>query len=96
VSPASAAPSGAQTKGKDAASVDRWEFCYVDLLRHEVTRLSSQGLDQKKIKKDKLREEDTKDDATARFVADLGLEGWELVGGGGDIRPVFFFRRRLP
>ena len=96
MSAAATAPSGAQTKGKDGAPSERWEFCYVDLLRHEVTRLSNQGLDQKKIKKDKLREEDTKDDATARFIATLGLEGWELVGGGGDIRPVFFFRRRLP
>lgn len=83
-------------KGQGVPGMDRWEFCYVDLLRHEVTRLTSDGLDQKRIKKDKLREEDTKDDATARFIAELGIQGWELVGGGGDIRPVFYFRRRIP
>ena len=75
--------------------MDRWEFCYVDLLRHEVTSFSRDGMETRKIKKDKSREEDTKDNATGRFVADLGLEGWELAGGGADIRPVLFFRRRV-
>ena len=79
----------------DKQARDRWEFCYVDLLRHEVTRLTAAGPEQKRIKKDKLREEDTKDDATGRFVAELGLDGWELVNGSGDIRPVLFFRRRV-
>jgi hypothetical protein len=75
--------------------MDRWEFCYVDLLRHEVTRLSADGWSQKKIKKDKGLTDDTKDDATARFVAALGMDGWELVDGGGDIRPVLYFKRRI-
>jgi len=76
--------------------MDRWEFCYVDLLRHEVTRLTADGWAQKKIKKDKGKVEDTKDDATARFVAEMGLEGWELVNGNGAIRPILYFRKRIP
>jgi hypothetical protein len=75
--------------------VDRWEFCYVDMLRHEVTRFSAQGTETKKIKKDKARQEDTKDDATGRFVAELGQEGWELASGTADIRPMLFFRKKI-
>ena len=74
--------------------MDRWEFCYVDTLRHEVTRFSGEGAETKKIKKDKTREDDTKDDATGRFIAALGLEGWDIACGTSDIRPVLFFRRR--
>ena len=72
------------------------EFCYVDMLRRECTRFTAKGLETKKIKKDKSREEDTKDDAVGRFVAELGTEGWELKGGTADVRPVLFFSRRLP
>jgi hypothetical protein len=75
-------------------STDHWEFCYVDMLRHEVTRFSPQGMETKKIKRDKTRQEDTKDDATGRFVAELGMEGWELASGTADIRPVLFFKKR--
>jgi hypothetical protein len=74
--------------------MDRWEFCYVDMLRHEVTRFSSRGLEVKKIKRDKSLEEDTKDDAVGRFVAELGMDGWEIVSGTADIRPVIFFRKK--
>ena len=74
--------------------MDRWEFCYVDTLRHEVTRFSAEGADTRKIKKDKSREEDSKDDATGRFIAELGLQGWDIAFGTSDIRPVLFFRRR--
>jgi hypothetical protein len=74
---------------------DRWEFSYVDILRHEYVRFTAQGLETRKIKKDKAREEDSKDDAVGRFVAELGFEGWELASGTADIRPVLFFRRKL-
>jgi len=76
-------------------STDRWEFCYVDMLRHEFTRFSVKGLETRKIKKDKSFEEDTKDDATGRFVSELGMEGWEIASGTADIRPVLFFKRKL-
>jgi hypothetical protein len=76
--------------------MDRWEFCYVDLIRHEITYLTSEGLEHRRVKKDRMRKSDTKDDATARFIAALGREGWEMTNGFGDIRPVFFFKRKLP
>jgi hypothetical protein len=75
--------------------MDRWEFCYVDLLRHGVTHLTAEGWAQKKIKKNKGMSEDTKDDATARFVAVMELERWEPVSGNGEIRPILYFRRRI-
>ncbi|HTY60115.1 MAG TPA: hypothetical protein VMF59_14940 [Bacteroidota bacterium] len=74
--------------------MDRWEFCYVDMLRHEFTRFTSKGLEVKKIKRDKSLENDTKDDAVGRFVAELGTDGWEIVSGTADIRPVIFFKKR--
>jgi hypothetical protein len=74
--------------------MDRWEFCCVDMLRHEYIRFSPEGLEMRKIKKDKSREEDTKDDAVGRFVAQLGLEGWDLASGTADVRPVLYFRRK--
>jgi hypothetical protein len=74
---------------------DRWEFSYVDMLRHEYVLFTAKGLEMRKIKKDKTRDEDTKDDAAGRFVAELGVEGWELASGTADIRPVLFFRRKL-
>ncbi len=70
------------------------EFCHVDTLHHVVVYLTPEGMKESKIKKDKSSEEDTKDDATARFVAQLGLAGWQLVGGSGDVRPVLFFQRQ--
>ena len=76
--------------------MDRWEYCYVDLVRHEVTYLTTEGLENQRVKKDRMREDDTKDNATARLVAVLGREGWEMTNGFGDIRPVLFFKRKLP
>jgi hypothetical protein len=76
--------------------MDRWEYCYIDLVRHDITCLTTEGLKNRRIKKDRSRENDTKDDATARLVAVLGHEGWEMTNGFGDIRPVFFFKRKLP
>ena len=76
-------------------SLDRWEFCYVDTLRHECVRFSAHGMEARKIKRDKSREEDSKDDAVGRFVADLGMDGWEIVSGTADMRPVLFFKKKL-
>jgi hypothetical protein len=75
--------------------MDRWEFCYVDLLNRTHVRFTSRGLERTKCKKDKNIEDDSKEDATARTVAELGLDGWELTNGVGDVSPVLFFKRRL-
>jgi D-alanyl-D-alanine carboxypeptidase len=76
--------------------MDRWEFCFVDLLNHVSIRLTPTGMERTKFKRDKGLDNDSKDDATARGVARLGLEGWEMTNGVGDVRPVLFFKRRLP
>jgi hypothetical protein len=79
----------------ECTTMEQWEVCYVDLLNHEVTHLSAEGLERKRIKRDKSLEDDSRDDAVARLVANLGMQGWELTNGYGDVRPVLFFRRRL-
>jgi len=74
----------------------RWEYCYVDLLNRTMVRATSDGLERVKFKRDKSLPDDTKEEAAGRAVARLGLEGWELVNGYGDVRPILFFRRALP
>ena len=75
--------------------MEKYEFCYVDTLGHTMVTMTPEGRVESRIKKDKQKDGDTKDDATARAVSRLGLEGWELVNGIGDIRPVFFFQRKV-
>ena len=74
---------------------ERWEYCYVDLLNRPMVRATPEGLERVKFKRDKSLPEDTKEDAAGRAVARLGMEGWELVNGYGDIQPILFFRRKL-
>lgn len=73
----------------------KYEVCYVDTLHHTVAFLTPEGLKETKIKKDKANESDSKDHATARFVAELGRDGWMMTNGSGDVRPVLFFRREI-
>ena len=75
--------------------MEGFEFCYVDTLDHTVVTMTPEGRVESRIKKDKQKEGDTKDHATARVISRLGLEGWELVNGIGDVRPVFFFQRKV-
>lgn len=75
--------------------MEKWEFCYVDCFRHDMVRFTPDGAVEKKLKKDKTRDGDSKGEATARVVAWLGLEGWELAGGAWDAGPILFFRRRV-
>jgi hypothetical protein len=75
--------------------MERFEFCYVDTLDHLMVSMTAEGRVESRIKKDKQKNGDTRDDATARVVAKLGMEGWHLVNGVGDIRPVLFFQRKL-
>ena len=77
-------------------ATQRWEYCYVDLMNRTMIRATTEGLERVKFKRDKSLPDDTKEDAAGRAIARLGLEGWELVNGFGDIRPILFFRRLLP
>jgi hypothetical protein len=80
----------------EETGMDRWEFCFADLLNHIIVRLTPRGMERVKVKRDKTLDDDTKDEAMARAVAQLGLDGWELTNGVGDFRPVLFFKRRVP
>jgi hypothetical protein len=73
--------------------MDRWEYCFVDMLSHDVHYITTEGLKRQKIKRDNSLDEDSKDDATARLVAHLGLAGWDLVTASGGIRPILYLKR---
>jgi len=75
--------------------MDRWEYCYADMLYHRVFYFTSKGFKEQKIKKDKSIGDGSKDDAFARAIAQMGKDGWELINGAGDMRVVLFFRRRM-
>ncbi len=75
--------------------MDRWEYCLVDMLGHDIHYITADGLKRQKIKRDKSLAEDSRDDATARLIAHLGLAGWELVNASGGIRPILYLKRRL-
>jgi hypothetical protein len=75
--------------------MDKWEICYVDTMYHTLTEFTESGLRETKIKRDKSLDDDNKSHATARLVARLSLEGWELVSGFGDIGKILFFKRRV-
>ncbi len=75
--------------------MERWEICYVDVVRREFTRMTAEGMEEKRIKRDKSRDDDSKGEATARLIAQLGREGWELTNGTWNVGPVLFFKRRI-
>jgi hypothetical protein len=76
--------------------MDRWEYCYADMSYHRVYYFTSEGFREEKIRRDKEVDE-TKDDAFARLVAKMGMDGWELTSGvGGGIIVTLFFKRKLP
>jgi hypothetical protein len=49
-----------------------------------------------RITQDKARGDKSVDDALLRTVAQLGLDGWELVGTSGENAKMMFFKRPLP
>jgi hypothetical protein len=73
----------------------KWEFCYVDFIRREFVQMTPEGLKEKDIKRDKSLDDDSKAHATARLVAQLGVEGWELTNGTWNVGPVLFFKRAI-
>jgi hypothetical protein len=69
----------------------QWEYCHVDVgdrsyaCFYKPTELRRVAITQDKSKGD----QDTRD-AVSRFIAGLGLDGWELVSVGMDRR---YFKR---
>jgi hypothetical protein len=75
--------------------MEKWEICFVDTMYHSLVEYTPGGLKETRIKKDKSLEDDSKVHATARLIARLGVEGWELVNGFGDVGKILFFKRRV-
>lgn len=48
--------------------MERWEFCYVDFIRHNLVQMTSEGMKETRIKRDKSFEDDLRDNATARLI----------------------------
>ena len=80
--------------------MERWECCEVDTYYHVLHRFTPNGWQGVALKRDKSKGDRSDDDATARAIAQLGLEGWELVNGAwGEMRgekAFLFFKRRIP
>jgi hypothetical protein len=80
--------------------MDRWEFCEVDTYWHRIIDFTPRGRKVTELKRDRNEGDRTDDDATARAITRLGLEGWELVNGswgeGRSEKAFLFFKRRIP
>jgi hypothetical protein len=73
----------------------KWEYCRVALIEHVGGVAEYWGVDgstKVEIKPEKPAGEKAWWDAPCRHMAQMGMEGWELVAcSGGD--HVFFFKR---
>jgi hypothetical protein len=61
--------------------MQQWEYC--QLAGYDDAVLSfyrPNGLMSMPIKRDKARGDKSDDDARVRYIAELGRDGWELVG----------------
>ena len=80
--------------------MERWEFCEVDTFYHRILYFTPNGQKYTLLERDKNEGDRSDDDATARAIAQLGWEGWELVNGSwGEMRgekAFLFFKRRIP
>lgn len=80
--------------------MERWEFCEVNTYYHIMYHFTPNGRKITLIKRDRDKGDQSDDDATARTIAQLGLEGWELINGSwGEMRgekALLFFKRRIP
>lgn len=85
--------------------MQRWEYCHVFVefgaKEFGFVRYGTAGDDRTRIRKDAaFGDEDTADTAQ-RLIAQLGLDGWEMVGGSdafygvGSAR-LYVFKRPLP
>ena len=78
--------------------MERWEYCLVHFGIHRLIQFTPNGRQDVDLKRDKSKGDRSDYDAAERAIAQLGLEGWELVGAssGGVAWPeVFFFKRRI-
>ena len=80
--------------------MQKFEFCIVDIYYRFLITFTSNGWKEVRLKKDKKLGDQNDYDAAARAIAQLGLDGWELVGGasaeGRGINSILYFQRVVP
>jgi hypothetical protein len=85
--------------------VQQWEYCRVSLSNRSAStwlRLTPGFKETGVLRRDKKIGDETDSDAAWRFIAQLGLEGWEMTfasDGDADARNFtnyYSFRRLLP
>jgi len=72
----------------------KWEYCYIDSNNYQYVSFSELGMKKVKIKRDK-ENGGSKEDAIAKMIAKLGIEGWELTNTTGEIAIIYFFKREI-
>ncbi len=84
--------------------MQKYEFCSIRrrygrkkskqyTLRYYLVSYTQTGTSVTRLKRDKAKEDKSAEDAFARTVAQLGLDGWQLSSGSaGDL----FFQRPIP
>jgi hypothetical protein len=70
--------------------MQKWEYCYIDRYMAHVRNFTPGGPSDAQIRADGAMGDQTVDDAIARLVANLGLNGWEMVGY--DVKGIYFKR----
>lgn len=86
------------TQGRNA--MQKWEYCVIDGFQGGMTyyprcyRLTDKGFEFVSDFKDRPKDV-SEQDAVGRFIAQLGDEGWEMVGAGvtGDFMHRVYFKR---
>lgn len=60
--------------------MQKWEYCEVSVTSGEVVTIKYYGADNNKIRKsERIKNTDEMRDRAKQIVAQLGLDGWELV-----------------
>lgn len=80
--------------------MQKFEFCTVDLYYHRLVTFTLTGWKEVRLKKDRKLGDQSDYDAAARVIAQLGFDGWELVGGasaeGRGVGSILYFQRVVP
>ena len=77
--------------------MQKWEYCGASIYHQTLTFFTPNGPKEEKIKREKAKGDRSDWDAIHRRIAEIGLEGWELVGMfGGAPHYTYYFKRPLP
>jgi hypothetical protein len=80
--------------------MNKWEYCSLDWYNgrgYVLTFFKSNGAVSTDLKKDKLKGDKNDWESGHRTIAELGLDGWELVSHDQEVgRSSLYFKRPLP